>query len=190
MSTAFPHLAATLAAHHLFAFAEPDPEAWQALKAQGVNLDLVTNLAGPIVRTPVTFLPDDRFKLDSFGEIAFALAVHAEDAATLIDLVAWSAREPETFGTLFGTGILGLDSLMNPASYVDHPCCLYSAPLAWLQADCAGAVVLDYRKARKALMGAPGSLTTDNLELAQSLMSTGAVSASKLLVPSAWRSAA
>lgn len=190
MSAAFPHLAATLAAHHLFAFAEPDPEAWQALKAQGVNLDLVTNLAGPIVRTPVTFLPDGRFKLDSFGEIAFALAVHAEDAETLIDLVAWSAREPETFATLFGTGILGLDGLMNPASYVGHPCCLYSTPLAWLKADCAGAVVLDYRVARRALLDAPGPLRTDSLELAQNLIGEGIVSASKLMVPSAWRNAA
>jgi hypothetical protein len=190
MSRSLLHLAATLTAHRLFAFADPDPEAWQALKAQGVNLDLVTNLAGPIVRTAVTFLPNDRFKLDSFGEIAFALAVHAEDAETLIDLVAWSAREPATFGTLFGTGILGLDSLMNPASYVDHPCCLYSSPLAWLQADCAGAVVLDSRAARKVLSDAPGPLTTDNLELAKSLMGAGIVSASKLMVPSAWRSAA
>ncbi len=190
MSTAFPHLAATLAAHHLFAFAEPDPEAWQALKAQGVNLDLVTNLAGPIVRTPVTFLPDDRFKLDSFGEIAFALAVHAEDAETLIDLVAWSAREPATFGTLFGTGILGLDSLMNPASYVGHPCGLYSSPLAWLQASCAGAVVLDWQAAREALLDVPGPFTTDSLELAARLMDTGIVPAAKLMVPSAWRSAA
>ena len=189
MSAAFPHIAAKAAAYQLFAFAEPDPEAWRALRAQGVDLDLVTNLAGPIVRTAVTFPSDSRFEYDSFGEIAFAMAVHGENAETVLDVVAWSARYPATFGTRFGTGILGRDSLMNPASYAGGPCCLFSSPLAWLQAGCAGAVVLDYQKAHMALLGAPGPLTTDTLDFAQRLVQTGVVPAAKLFVPSSWRNA-
>ena len=190
MSTSFPHLQANLAAHRLFCLAEPDFELWHALRANGVNLDLVTNLAGPIVRTAVKFLSDGLYETYSFGEIALAMAVHDEDAETVIDLVAWSIRDLETFGTLFGASILGLDSLMNPASYANGPCCLYSSPLAWLQADCAGAVVLDHAKAMSALQAAPGSLTTDTLDLAELLMQTGTVPASRLLVPSSWRAAA
>jgi hypothetical protein len=92
VSSAFPHIAATETAYQLFASAEPDPEAWQALKAQGVNLDYVTNLVGPIVRTPASFSSDGRFAHDSFGKIAFALAVHADDAETVIDFVAYVDR--------------------------------------------------------------------------------------------------
>src|SRR5260221_7452150 len=131
MSERFPHLAATLAAHRLFSEADPDPVGWAALRALGIRLDAVTNLAGPIVRSLVTF-NDGRFDYDAaFGEIAFVVAVHAEDAETVIDLCAWSAREPNDFGTIFGTGILGIDTLTNPASYAGRPCMLFASPLAW-----------------------------------------------------------
>ena len=190
MSTSSTHLRAKVAAYCLFASAAPDPEAWRALKANSVNLDLVTNLAGPMVRKVVKFLPDGLFNYDDFGETTFVMAVHDEDAETVIDLVAWSTRDPGTFGTRFGTSILGLDSLMNPASYANGPCCLYSNPLAWLQADCAGAVVLDYFKAKAALQAAPGPLTADTIEFAEYLVRTGTVPASKLFVPAKWRVAA
>ena len=52
------HLIATIAAQVLFSSADNDFELWHALIVNGVNLDLVTNIAGPIVRTVVTFLPD------------------------------------------------------------------------------------------------------------------------------------
>ena len=190
MSTLFPHLHATIAAQRLYSSAKNDFELWQTLKANGVNLDLVTNLAGPIVRTVVTFLHDGRYETDSFGEIAWAMAVHDEDAETVIDLVACSTRDVATFGTLFGAGLLGLDVLMNPASYRNGPCCIYSNPLAWLRADCAGAVVLDNAKAKAALLAAPGPLTADTLYLAECLTQTGMIPASRLLVPSKWRNAA
>jgi hypothetical protein len=184
------HLIATLAAHRLFSFAKNDFELWQALKSNGVNLDLVTDLAGPIIRTVVTFLPDGLYENDSFGEIALAMAVHDENAETVIDLVAWSTRDIATFGTLFGAGVLGLDMLFNPASYSNGPCCLYSNPLAWLRANCAGAVVLDHAKAKTLLQAAPGPLTTDTLYLAECLTQTGIIPANRLLVPSTWRNAA
>ena len=187
MSNSFPHLNATLAAHRLFALAGADPQAWGALKAIGVNLDLVTKLAGPMVRKLVQFLPDSLFDYDYFGETAFIMAVHNEDPNTVIDLLAWSPRDVATFGTLFGASILGLDHLVNPASYTNGPCCLYSNPLAWLRADCAGAVVLDPAKAKTALNLAPGPLTTDTLDLAEGLIWTGIIPARRLFVPSSWR---
>ena len=190
MSTSLPHLQATIEAYRLFSSAELDYELWQALKANGVNLDVVTNIAGPIVRTVVTFLPNGLYETDSFGEIAMAMAVHGEDAETVIDLVAWSTRDLTTFGTLFGASILGFDSLMNPASYTNGPCCLYSNPFAWLRADCAGAVVLDNAKAKASLNAVPGPLTADTLDLAEYLMRTGTIPARRLFVPSSWRAVA
>ena len=160
------------------------------LKRLGVDLDHVTNLAGPIVRALVRFTDDGRFVADNFGEVAFVMAVHAEDAETVIDLVAWSAREPGVFGTFLGAAFLGVDHLLNPASYVDHPCCLIGMPLAWLQAGCAGAVILDDEKAREILDVAPGPFTADTPDYAAYLLTNQLVPASRLLVPSKWRAAA
>mgnify|MGYP001796828781 CR=1 FL=1 len=131
----------------------------------------------------MTFWPDGIYENDSFGGIALAMAVHDEDAETVIDLVAWSTRDIAIFGTLFGAGVLGLDILFNPASYSNGPCCLYSNPLSWLQADCAGAVVLDYAKAKTLLQAAPGPLTVYTLEFAERLLRLGTIPASRLNVP-------
>ena len=155
-----------------------------------INLDLVTNLAGPMVRKLVKFTHEGLFTYDEFGETAFVMAVHDEDAETVIDLVAWSTRDLAVFGTLFGSGILGLGCLLNPASYAYGPCCLYNNPLAWLQANCKGAVVLNHINAKPALHSVPGPLTTNTLDLAEFLTRTGNIPASKLFVPSSWRAAA
>lgn len=190
MTKPFPHLQATLSAHRLFGSAGPDPEAWSMLKRLSVDLDQVTNLAGPIVRALVRFTDDGRFVADNFGEVGFVMAVHDEDAETVIDLVAWSAHDPERFGTLLGTAVLGVDHLLNPASYMDRPCCLISVPLAWLRAGCAGAVILDDTKARKILDNSRGPFTADTPDYAAYLLTNQFVPANRLLVPSAWRVAA
>ncbi len=184
------HLGATLAAHRLFSQAGWDPECWHAIKAAGVDLDHVTNLAGPIVRTLVSFTDGGGFEFDAMGVVAFAMAVHDEDAETVIDLAAWSALDPATFGTLFGAGVMGLDQLMNPASFVNGPCMVFASPLAWLKSGCSGAAILDYAEARKALVKAPGPITTENLEHAESLWRAGVVPGNRLLVRSTWGIAA
>lgn len=188
--TRFPHLAATLAAHRLFANAPNDFEAWAELQRQGVNLDVVTPFAGPIVRTAADFSEAGWFSFDPFGRGAFAMAVHAADAETVTDLVAWPVRDPAIFGVMFGAGILGIDRLLNPASYVNGPCMLYSTPLSWLQAGCEGAAVLDYEAARLPLHAAPGPLTADSLAFADSLSIHGITPYRKLVVPEEWRIAA
>jgi hypothetical protein len=182
MSNKLPHIMAQLEVYKLFASAEPDPVVDHILKSYGVDVGLVTNLAGPIVRVLVSFSLDGSFEYDDIGEVAFAMAVHANDGVTVTDLVAWSARDPATFGTMFGTGVLGLEVLTNPASYVTHPCPLYSAPMSWLQAGCNGAAVLNYEAARSPLEAAPGLLAPDTLEFANSLVINGIVRPHKLMV--------
>ena len=167
----------------------PDP-LWRAIKSHGIDLDHVTNVAGPIVRTLVTFTNWGGFEFDDMGEMACAMAVHDTDAETVIDLVAWSIRDPETFGTMFGAPVLGIDTLLNPASYVAGPITLLSTPLAWLKAGCQGAAVLDLAGAREALFRVPGPFTTENLEDAECLLHSGLVPRRKILVPESWRFAA
>lgn len=181
---------AKLTAWSLFDSVVVDLPACQALKAQGVDLDSVTRLSGPIVRVHAGFGPECLAWGDDYGEVAFAMAVHGEDTTDVIDLVAWSAREPEVFGVMFGAGVLGLDQLLNPASYATGPCMIHETPLDWLRADCSGAVVLQYDAARKAFHKAPGVLTAASLPLAAELVNQGLVPAERLVVPSSWRDAA
>lgn len=184
------NLPAKLAAHHLFATAGPDPLGWAMLRHAGVDLDHVTNVNGPIVRSLVTF-QNGRFEFDdAYGEISFVNCVHGEDAETVIDLVAWAARDPEIFGSMFGAGVLGLDVLMNPASYVTAPCKLFHTPLAWLQAKCAGAAILELNAAKGDLQRALGPVTTESLDHAESLLRSGVVRVDKIHVPATWGRAA
>jgi hypothetical protein len=183
---------AQLAAHRLFNAAGLDFDCWRAIRAVGVDLDHVTNLCGPIVRRLVTFTQWGGFELDPMGETAFVASVHGEDGETVVDLVAWSARDPETFGTFCGAGVLGLDSLMNPASYASgRPCMLYETPLSWLRSGCqGGCCILNFATAREAIQKAPGPLTTESMDLAESLLRSGILPARKLLLPAHWRAAA
>lgn len=190
MKDKIQHLDAQMAAFRLFNDAGWDPDCWHAIKAAGVDIDHVTNVAGPIVRTLVSFSHDGCFEFDNMGAVAFAMAVHDEDAETVVDLVAWSALDPATFGTLFGAGVLGLDCLWNPASYVDGPCKVFASPLAWLKAGCRGTAILDHEAAREAFRRATGPITTENLDHAQRLLRSGIVPAHRLLVPATWRVAA
>jgi hypothetical protein len=155
-----------------------------------INLDVVANLNGPVVRDIVWFDGDGGFEFSGFGEIAFITSVLDDDAESHLDLVAWSACDPATFATMFGASVLGLNNVLDPASFANGPCRLYSTPLAWLQADCVGAVVLDYAAARLAMKNAPGLFTVDTLALAEDLADSGILPASRILVPSKWRHAA
>jgi hypothetical protein len=185
------HIVAKLAAHRLFNAAGFDPDCWRAIRSAGVNLDHVTNIAGPIVRRLVSFPPGGGFEADPLGETAFVMAVHDEDAESVIDLVAWSARDPETFGTFSGAAVLGIDSLLNPASYASGPCMLCQTPLSWLKAGCQGAaVILDYEDAADAIRKAPGPLTADSPDYAKNLLASGIIPPRKLVVPAEWRAAA
>ncbi len=180
------------AANRLFDSAGMDFDCWNAIRDAGVDLDLVTNLNGPIVRRLVSFTQWGGFDLDDMGETAFLMSVHGEDGATVVDMLAWSARDPETFGTFCGAGVLGLDSLMNPASYAGgKPCMLYETPLSWLRSGCqGGCCILNYATAREAIQKAPGPLTAESMDLAESLLRSGIIPARKLLLPAHWRAAA
>lgn len=178
------HLGARMAAHRLFSQGGWDPDGWRALKDEAIDLDHVTNVAGPIVRTLVRFTYGGGFEFDSMGMVAFTMAVHDENAETVIDLVAWSAHDPATFGSMFGAGILGVDRLHNPATYTTGPCRLYPTPLDWLRAGCEdGCCILDFSAARDDLAQVQGLLMPGTFEFGDSLIRAGVVRADRLVVP-------
>ena len=156
------------------------------LTSQGINYHAIIDRAGPICLRRI-FIEDGSglFEFDDeLGEPAFVMAVHAVDAVTVIDLIAWPIMRPEAFGSFFGfAGLLGGDAAVNPASFIDEPCPIWSTPLSWLQADLHGCVVLDPRLAAPILRQAPGPFQCEDVDQAQWLVDTGAIAVSELLVP-------
>lgn len=157
------------------------------LERQGVDIDLVTTLIGPMCLFSVSFFDGGAFGFDQFGESAFVFIVTGDDAETELDLCAWSASEPEIFGTLLSQApLLGADRVLNPATYyADQPCPLWRTPLRWLQEGCQGAVVVQAIPASVVLARAPGMFAAEDIEHADELVRSGAAKPSKLLVPKA-----
>ena len=175
---------ALLAAHELFSTADLDPLLLHWLKANRVDLPLVENLTGPIVRTTGSFI-ESWYEPDAIGENCFAFAVYGEDAETVIDIVAWSARDQYMFAPQFERAeMIGVDQIHNPASFANNKHCrIHRTPLRWLQADCEGVVILDYEKARKTLSRVTGSLDVEDVDYARELVNAGIINPSKLFVP-------
>ena len=156
------------------------------LRSQGINYDAIIDRAGPICLRRI-FIEDGSglFEFDDeLGEPAFVMAVHAVDAVTVIDVIAWPIMRPEAYGSFFGyAGLLGADAAVNPASFIEAPCPIWATPLAWLQADLHGCVVLNPPLAGPILASAPGCFQCEDVEHAQWLVDTGAIAVSELLVP-------
>jgi hypothetical protein len=72
---------------------------------------------------------------------------------------------------------------LNPASFVHGPCPLWRTPLRWLQAGCAGAVVLDPIPAGVILARAPGRLAAEDQSHANQLVDSGAAVPHQIVIP-------
>jgi hypothetical protein len=182
-----PHqtLRAKIAAAYLYAD-DADPSAWLGLSDRNVNYDEVIDRTDPLVLRTVRFdLERGRFAIDELGERAYVQAVHSEDDPDLIiDILAWSATRPHLYGTFFGhAALLGGDAVLNPASFVEAPCPIWTSPLAWLQSSLRGAVVLNAELAAPILARGPGLFQCEDADHARWLVESGAVAVDKLMVP-------
>jgi hypothetical protein len=151
-----------------------------------VDYKAIVDRTGPLcLRRALLF--ETTFEIDDdLGEPAFVIAVHDADALSIVDLIAWPIWRPEEFATYFGfAAILGCDAAVNPASFVDEPCPIWSTPLSWLQADLRGCVVLNPRLAGPILAAAPGFFQYEGREHTEWLVHGGADAAVNLKVPSA-----
>jgi hypothetical protein len=174
-------------ATNLFGSEEPNSRLEPMLRSQGVDYRAIVDRTGPICLRRI-YIEDGSglFQFDDeLGEPAFVMAVHAVNAETLIDLIAWPMMRPEAFATFFGyAGLLGGDAVVNPASFVECPCPIWATPVAWLQANLRGCVVLEPRLAAPVLRQASGSFQCEDVAQAQWLVDTGAIAVNALLVPS------
>ncbi|MET0530858.1 MAG: hypothetical protein ABW003_21395, partial [Microvirga sp.] len=175
---------ANLAALGLYDTTEPHPKLEPILKSQGVDYKAIVGRTGPLCLRRA-LIDEATFEIDDdLGEPAFVMAVHDVDALSVVDLIAWPIWHPGDFATYFGfAAVLGGDAAVNPASFVDEPCPIWSTPLSLLQADLRGCVVLDPRLAAPILRQAPAPFQCEDVGQAQWLVDTGAIAVSELLVP-------
>jgi hypothetical protein len=140
-----------------------DPAVLRYFQNNNLEVEPLLEVAGLIGSFRVRF-NDGYFDLDDSGESAICHIVYADDAETPCDVLAWSMHRPNRFGVFRGaSGILGVDQVLNPATYYGgKPCRLWSTPLKWLHAGCQGAVVLDGALATTILQGAPGRLAAES----------------------------
>jgi hypothetical protein len=178
-------IAATRAAAYLYQDEFADPLVWHGLEYRDVDYDAVLDRIGPVTLRTVTFdLDRGRFAIDPLGEQAFVHLVHAEDAAQIIDIIAWSAMRPHRYGTYLGhAGLVGADAVLNPASFVDEPCPIWATPLAWLQSNLRGCVVLDAELAAPILARVTGLFQCENADHARWLVESGTITVDRLMVP-------
>ena len=107
-----------------------------------------------------------QFKFDNNGPEA-AIIEALDSYGSVIDLVAWSVRNPRRVLTAIGAvAVLGEAAARDPTTYsFDKPLRLFRTPLLWCQERCDGAVILDAdRGARVLLDVAPPAIAAEDAE--------------------------
>lgn len=126
------------------------PEFTLYLTRHNISLRTCIAHAGYLNIALVKFLGNDSgeecFRFDMDGEPAAvieALAFDQDRHQFCLDLVAWPYNTPLAFSTAMGVSD-GADVLgpQNMVSRQGEPLTIHRTPLAWLQADCAGCVLL------------------------------------------------
>lgn len=174
-----------VAAAYLYQNDDSDPVVWHGLEFRDVDYEAVLDRTGPIVRRSVVFDVElGRFAIDPLGEQAFVQAVHGDNPEEIVDILAWSAMRPHRYGTFFGyAGLLGADAVLSPASSNESPLPIWATPLAWLQTNLNGCVVLNATLAAPILARASGKFQCEDAEHAHWLVESGAIAVEQLLVP-------
>lgn len=125
-------------------------QAYLARTGLAASLPAIEARNGPVVATYLQLWDEGgswEFSDRESGFPAVVIAVReridGEEPET-VDLIAWRADDPFAFWPKFGNAsALGADNITNPGTYVwNTPLNLHRTPLAWLQWQCRGAVIL------------------------------------------------
>ena len=138
------------------------------LAKHGIDINAVAGFCGSPTVLPITLLPNRHFDFSDHGAGAVdgvVIEARGEDGETVTDLCAWPTADPTDVRTLLGRApMIGLWAALNPATYVfDTPLIMHRTPLAWLQAECAGAAVVIPRLAARAFLDLPGRIGAADL---------------------------
>ena len=136
-----------------YGMAEPCPEWWTFIRLNKIDLKRVAPHCGTIgvalCKSLETSNGDTLFEFSSKGipcVVIEAICFRREDGNInpyTTDLVAWPLHAPDSFVTTLGTGE-GCELLGAWSAYRTDksPLRVHQTPLAWLQSDCDGCVLL------------------------------------------------
>ena len=113
---------------------------------RGLGIDWVATepMCGGVYIVPARF-DGLWFDIVEDGEEAVVVEALADNAVTVVDLVAWPIADPTRYVTAIGAAaVLGENVAVNPTTYFGGvPLRLFRTPLRWLQEGCDGTVILD-----------------------------------------------
>lgn len=132
-------------------------------RRHAIDLAAVEPAIGVPVLAAVRYGADRSF--DPGGRTpSMVIEARGEDGDDVLDLVAWPLERPTKFARLYGrASVLGAHALLDLATYRDdRPVRMHRTPLAWLQARCDGAVLLDPVRGGRVLLDAPGRIAAED----------------------------
>jgi hypothetical protein len=184
-----PDLPLLAARAKLLCRAEPTLTWLDYVRNSAIDLPTVGRFAGLIAVTPCVFYDHGRFDFvlpkDRDAEPAAVIEALGVDSATVIDLVAWPVEAPDRFCSLFGDALLlGVDRVGNAATYFDgQPLQIFKTPLAWLQARCIGAVIIEPNGAGQVLRNALGRVAGEDIHHARAIQKLTQLPPQSVLAP-------
>jgi hypothetical protein len=155
--------------------ADPTLDWLDYVRNNAIDLETVARFATLLAVTHCIFYNRRRFDFadpaEREAEASAVIEVLGDDGETVIDLVAWPLRAPGRFASLFGYVLmLGAARVADPATYFDgQHLQIFKTPLRWLQAGCAGAVIIDPHGARLKLRRATGPIAGEDLDHAKAI---------------------
>lgn len=155
----------------LFERADPHGDWLRYVSANSIDLTTIYPHVGILGVTGAEFFEGHRFDFSENGTPAAVIEVIGDDAETVVDLCAWLVDQPQQFATALGHADgLGVWQVQNPATYFGgRPLLVHKTPLAWLQANCRGVVILNERSAPRWLAAAPGPIAGQDVAHARSI---------------------
>ena len=139
--------------------------------------------------------PDGRwFDPKPGGRLAAWLEIVDQDGDEIVDVAAWTLDQPDRVLTFCKAGTaLGMPFAADANNYVfDSPLRVFSSPLAWLQGNCRGIVILDQARAARWLVDVrPPALEVDDWRAGSALRrAIAAATTLRIVVPPRERRAA
>jgi hypothetical protein len=144
----------TLAAEMRVARSALIPEHWDELTEHGVPVPLIANY-GLVGAAPIRVGKSGLYEPALDGRLAYITPVRIDNELTavaeqplssarilghLVDLVAWHPRHPLRWA--LRTGAASWLGCIGPQYMAPDPVAVRRSPLAWLQAECDGLVIL------------------------------------------------
>jgi len=105
---------------------------------------------------------DGLYEPDPDGAGAFLVGCQESVGSPLVDLVAFRLAEPAKWWLRSGDAVLLGLANARLAQFEDVPALVHPHPLAWLQDDCEGCVVLDWNADLHGYLDTDRIITTDD----------------------------